>query len=65
MSHQQIQCVGNNGKWNSVTIKDINSFNQNNIELEVTWTTKQLKDFALFVADSYLNENKKIENKKK
>lgn len=60
VSHQQIECVGNNGKWESVTLRDINSFNQNNIELEVTWTTKELKKFALFVADSYLNEIEKV-----
>ncbi|MFY0482278.1 HEPN family nuclease [Flavobacterium sp. PLA-1-15] len=59
VSHQQIQCVGNNGKWESVTLQDINSFNQNNIELEVTWTTKELRKFALFVADTYLNEIEK------
>jgi len=65
VSHQQIECVGNNGKWQSVTIKDINTFNQNNIELQVTWTTKQLRNFALFVANSYLTEIRKIEVKKK
>ncbi|MFM8911949.1 MAG: HEPN family nuclease [Flammeovirgaceae bacterium] len=65
VSHQQIECVGNNGKWQSVVLRDINTYNLNNIELEVTWTTKQLKTFALFVADSYLIEIKKIENKKK
>jgi HEPN pEK499 p136 len=65
VSHQQIECVGNNGKWQSVVLRDINTYNQNNIELEVTWTTKQLKTFALFVADSYLIEINKIENKKK
>lgn len=62
VSHQQILCVGNNGKWESVTLKDINFFNNNNIELEVTWTTKELRKFALFVANSYLNEIEKEKN---
>mgnify|MGYP003619515657 FL=1 len=62
VSHQQVECVGNNGKWESVTLRDINSFNQNNVELEITWTTKQLKKFALFVANSYLDEIEKENN---
>ena len=62
VSHQHIKCVGNDGKWESVTFRDVNFFNQNNIELEVTWTTKELKKFALFVADSYLKEIEKANN---
>lgn len=65
VSHQQIECVGNNGKWQGVVLRDINTYNQKNVELEVIWTTEQLKAFALFVADSYLAEISKIENKKK
>ena len=65
VSHQQIECVGNKGKWARVILKDINAYNQNSLELQVNWTIKQLRTFALFVADSYLTEITKIENKKK
>lgn len=61
VSHQHIHGLGKEGKWVGVTLRDINSFNQNNIELEVNWTTTELRKFALFVPDSYLNE---IERKK-
>ena len=60
VSHQQIECIDDNGKWDKVVIKDFNSYNQNNLELEVSWTPKQLKEFALFVADNYKTEIEKI-----
>lgn len=64
VSHQQIECVDNNGNWDRVLIRDFNMHNNNNLELEVSWTPKQLKQFAIFVADSYKTEIDKILAKK-
>jgi hypothetical protein len=62
VSHQQIECVDDNGLWDRVIIRDFNLYNNNNLELEISWTPKQLKIFALFVADSYLYEINKLDN---
>ena len=60
VSHQQIECVEDKSKWEKVIIRDFNFYNNNNLELEVSWTPKQLKEFAIFVADSYKTEIEKI-----
>ncbi len=60
ISHQHIECVDKKGKWTGVTIRDFNTRNGNKQELEIKWTPKQLKEFALFVADSYKSEINKI-----
>jgi hypothetical protein len=62
VSHQQIECVDENGRWDRVIIRDFNTYNNDNLELEVSWTPNQLKMFALFVADSYLYEINKLDN---
>lgn len=62
VSHQQIECVDENGRWDKVIIRDFNTYNNDNLELEVSWTPTQLKIFALFVADSYLYEINKLHN---
>ena len=62
VSHQQIECVDENGRWDRVIIRDFNTYNNDNLELEVSWTPNQLKIFALFVADSYLYEINKLDN---
>jgi hypothetical protein len=61
VSHQQIECIGNDGIWQSVIIKDINKSNKNNVELHVCWTTNQIKAFALFVANSYLIQSSNLD----
>lgn len=53
ISHQQIECRENNGKWEGVIIRDFNKGNRDNLELEVNWTIAQLKEFAFYVADNY------------
>jgi hypothetical protein len=63
VSHQEIQCIDDNGKWDSVIIRDFNTYNNNHLELEVRWTPRQLKTFSLFVADSYISEIQKLEPK--
>lgn len=63
VSHQEIQCIDDNGRWDSVIIRDFNAYNNSNLELEVSWTPKQLKTFAVFVADSYISEIQKLEPK--
>jgi|GEM_PF-673798 len=65
VSHQQIECLDKNGRWDKVIIRDFNTSNNNNLELEVRWTTKQLKKFAIFVADNYKAEIEKLEFKAK
>jgi len=60
VSHQQIECEEINGKWNKVVIRDFNMRNNNNLELEIHWTPKQLKKFAIFVANKYKSEIEKI-----
>ena len=65
VSHQQIECVDDKGKWDKVIIRDLNTYNHDNLELEVSWKPEQLKRFALFVADKYKSEIEKLENKKK
>lgn len=56
IAHQQIECVDKKGKWVSVTIRDFNKFNNNNLELELTWTIKQLKEFSIFISGKYIDE---------
>jgi hypothetical protein len=53
ISHQQIECTEDGGNWKGVIIRDFNIGNNNNLELEVRWTTKQLREFAFYVADNY------------
>jgi hypothetical protein len=65
VSHQQIECVDDKGKWDKVIIRDFNTYNHDNLELEVSWKPEQLKRFALFVADNYKLEIEKLETKKK
>lgn len=60
IAHQQIECIDSKGKWVSVTIRDFNKFNNDNLELEVTWTIKQLKEFSLFISDKYIEEIKTL-----
>lgn len=63
ISHQQIECKENNGKWEGVVIRDFNKGNKDNLELEVNWTIAQLKEFAFYVADNYKIEILKLDQK--
>ena len=60
ISHQQIEANGTGEKWHRVVIRDFNTYNNNKLELEVDWSIKNLKDFALFIADQYTVEIKRI-----
>jgi len=62
VSHQQIECIGSKAKWNEITIRDYNIGNHHNLELQVSWTPKQLKEFALYVAERYKSEISKLNN---
>ncbi len=61
ISHQQIWSEGTKDKWTRVIIRDFNVYNNDNLELEVKWTIKQLRTFALFIANSYSDEIRKIQ----
>jgi hypothetical protein len=56
ISHQQIECTEDSGSWKGVIIRDFNVGNNKNLELEVIWSTNQLREFAFYVADNYKRE---------
>lgn len=60
IAHQQVECVDRRGKWVQVTIRDFNKANGDNLELELTWTIRELKEFSLFISDKYIEEINKI-----
>ncbi|WP_396169463.1 HEPN family nuclease [Flavobacterium sp.] len=53
IAHQRIETISENGKWLGVIIEDYDL--QNNLGLHLELTTAELKRFALFIANSYLN----------
>jgi hypothetical protein len=65
ISHQQIEANGTGEKWQRVVIRDFNIYNNNNLELEIDWSVKNLTNFALFIADQYTVEIKRISAKTK
>lgn len=56
LAHQNIQTINDNGSFTGVIIKNFYFEKQ---DLEVTFTQKQLHDFALFIADQYLSATTK------
>ena len=63
LAHQRIkpehEIVNGENKFIGVTIKNIfKEYNGNeHTDLEITFTRKQLKEFALFIANEYLKNN--------
>ena len=60
IAHQQIVCIEQKGKWTKVIIRDFNIANGGNLELELTWTIKQLKGFSIFISNEYIKEINQI-----
>ncbi len=60
IAHQQIEPINENGEWKGVRIKDINDFNNKNLELEIEFTIKELRDFAFFISTKYIEEFEKL-----
>lgn len=65
MSHQQIEAAGTNKRWTRVLIRDVNAFNNDNLEFEANWSVKDLKVLVLFIADQYTVEITRISTKAK
>lgn len=61
ISHQHIEVIEENGNWSGVRIQDFNPGNSNNLELEVTWTIRQLKRFSFYVSGKYKEEIEKLD----
>jgi hypothetical protein len=60
IAHQRIECVEQRGKWTKVIIRDFNMANGQNVELELTWSIKQLKKFSIFISNEYIKEINQI-----
>lgn len=54
LAHQNIEPVNENGQFTGVIIKNYYPPNSGNLDLEVHFSQRELKDFALFIADEYL-----------
>ena len=54
IAHQRIETISENGIWRGVIIEDFDR--QGNLGLHLELTTAELRRFALFIADNYLNE---------
>jgi len=48
------------GEWVSVRLKDINSRNENNTELEITIGKEDLKQLAIYLSNEYIKEMEDI-----
>jgi len=57
IAHQRIETITTKDKWTGVIIQDVDPRTQL-IGLNLTLTTKQLREFALFIASKYLDEVK-------
>ena len=60
VAHQQIECIEEEGKWRYIKLSDVNKRNAKNnlphLELSVTWSIVQLREFCKFVCQTYLQE---------
>jgi hypothetical protein len=57
IAHQRIETITTKGKWTGVIIQDIDPITQT-VGLNLKLTTKQLREFALYIASKYLDEVK-------
>lgn len=64
IAHQQVECVDRKGKWVQVTIRDFNKANGDNLELERTWTIRELKEFHSSSPTSILKKSIRLSHEK-
>lgn len=57
IAHQRIEAVSENNKWKGVIIEDYDR--HNNLGLHLELKTSELRKFAFYIADKYLEEVKK------
>ena len=57
IAHQRIEAISEENKWKGVIIEDYDR--NDNIGLHLELKTSELRKFAFFIADKYLEEVKK------
>lgn len=50
--------INENGRWTEIKLKDVNKFNDDNIELELTISEESLLDLTRYLSNAYLDEVK-------
>lgn len=48
--------INEGNEWKKLILKDINRANNNNVEMQLTFSKEGMKEFALFIAKEYLRE---------
>ena len=56
ITHTNTRPINHNGKWMSLNFIDVNIYNNNNIELDLTLTYNQIKIIAIYISNEFQKE---------
>ncbi len=54
IAHQNIEAINQDDNWSGVSIWNCYPLKSNNIDMKIELTSRELKDFALFISNKYI-----------